>query len=376
MAAKRSPRKATKKAAKKTTKKRQKKRSSKAKAPTAQDYLGHLRKLNKKDDQDFAMMAEDLILLPVKEWIPTGNLAIDKLTGGGWPQGRITEVASWEGVGKSTLLDQSIAQIQRMGGIAGLIDTEKARDRPYSEKLGVNTKDLIVHGAETVEEVFAGFEKFLAIQEMFAKKATPPPLLIIWDSLGGTPTNDELKGSADDVQVASAAKAIKRNLRRLVQRIANMRTTVVIANHFYKKIGFGGGGNEAYGGKGVAYFSSLRLWLARTSQLKLTNGTLVGHEVEAKLKKTRVGMPKAPVKTAVLYGAGFDNSYALFDWGKSHGVSETHRWIVQSGAHCWLYPPGHEPIHFQRTWFGLGALLTEHPDLYQQMASQYLASED
>lgn len=322
------------------------------------------------------MMSEDLILLPVNEWIPTGNLAIDRLTGGGWPVGRITEVASWEGVGKSTLLDQSIAQLQRMGGIACLLDTEKARDRKYTTTLGVNVDDLIVHPADTVEQVFAGFEYFLSIQEMFSKKSNPPPLMIVWDSLGGTPTNDELQGAADDVQVASAAKVIKRNLRRLTQRIAHMRTTVVISNHFYKKIGFGGSGNEAYGGKGVAYFSSLRLWMARTGQLKLSDGRLVGHEVEAKLKKTRVGLPKPPVKTAVLYGAGFHNSYSLFDWGKTHGVDDTHRWVVQSGAHCWLYPPGQEPLHFQRTWFGLGELLTEHPDIYQQMASQYLASED
>lgn len=371
-AKKRTPRRAPRKAAaKKGSTSRSKKKSSTT--PTASDYLAQLRKLKGASDADFAMMSEDTILLPVDEFIPTGNLAIDRLIGGGWPIGRITEVASEAGVGKSTLIDQSIAQVQRMGGVACLIDTEKARLRKYSASLGVDVDRLIIHEAETVEQVFSGFEKFTAIQDLMRKDHGDniPPMLIGWDSLGGTPTNAELRGEADDEHVASAAKVIKKNLRRLAQRIAKLRTSIVIANHFYQRIGFGGG-KVAYGGKGVAYFSSLRLWLARTGQLKLSDGTVIGQEVEAKVRKTRITVPRPPVKTALIFGGGFDNSYSLFDWGKSHGVSPEHRWVVQSGAHCWLYPPDEAPIHFQRTYFGLGQLLTEHPKIYRAMAKQFL----
>lgn len=359
-----------------TTRQPRKKKSAatKTKIPTAHDYLAQLRALKGADDADFAMLADDTILLPVSEFIPTGNLAIDKQIGGGWPITRITEVVSWESVGKSTLLDQSIAQVQAMGGIAALIDTEKARDRKYTSSLGVNVDDLIVHEAETVEQVFDGFEKFLSIQELYAKKAQPPPFLIVWDSLGGTPTNAELKGEADDEHMASAAKVIRKNLRRLAQRIAKLRTAIVISNHFYKNLGFGGG-NIAYGGKGVAYFSSLRLWLTRTGALKFGDGPHVGHEVQSTVKKTRIGIPHPPITTALIYGAGFDNSYALFAWGKTAKNPDGHPWIQQSGAHYWLYPPGVEPIHFQRQWQGLGALLVEHPTIYRQMAGQFL-SED
>lgn len=381
MAKARSPRRAARKApAKKRGAARSASKKKTAKIPTAAEYLVQLKKLRKEEDRaDFAMMSDDTILLPVSEYIPTGNLEIDRLIGGGWAVGRITEVCAWENVGKSTLLDQSIAQVQRMHGIGCLIDSEKARVRKYTEALGVNTSDLILHEADTIEQVFEGVENFLTVQEIHARgKRIPPPLLVIWDSLGGTPTNAELKGDADDEHVASAAKVIRKNLRRLAQRIAKLRVAIVISNHFYKQIGGGGFGpaaNIPYGGKGLGYFCSLRLWLARTGWLK-SGGQIIGQEVEAKIKKTRIGMPKPPVKTGLIFGAGFDNSYSLHAWGKKAMNPNGHPWVQVDGSHSWLHPPGEEGIYYQRGFLGLGHLLTENPKVYRAMAKQFLRDED
>jgi len=360
-----------------------KKPARKTRAPaltSAASYLDQLKKLKEVDAADFGMLDDGMILPPVEEVIPTSNLAIDRLIGGGWPVGRITEVAAWEGVGKSTLIDQSIAQVQRMGGIGCIIDTECARTPSYTASLGVKIGDLLAIRARTVEEVFAAIERVLEVQEVAAKsaKGSPPPLLLCWDSVGGTATEAELAGEAGDQHMASAAKVIRRNLRRLSQRLAPLRTALVLSNQFYKSIGGfgGGGGNIAYGGKGIAYHASLRLWLARTGALKLSDGTVIGQEVEAKIKKTRIGMPRPPVKTALIFGGGFDNAYALFQWGKDSLNPDGAPWIQQKGAHCWLYPEGEAPIHFQRTFYGLGQLLTEQPDTYRAMATQFTENHD
>jgi recombination protein RecA len=345
--------------------------------PKPADYLKQLRAMSGVDDKDYAFFSDPLAWTSsVVEWIPTGSLAIDRQTGGGYPVGRIIEVASWEGVGKSTLLDQSIADHQRRGGICVLIDSEQARDEAYTMRLGVNPDELIMHKALTVEEAFIGIDRVLAIQEahvkkLAAKKKQPPPMLIVWDSLGGTPTKAELKGAADDSHVADAAKKVKMNMRRMAQRIANARACLVFSNHLYENIG-GFGGLKSYGGSGIRYFTSLRLWLTRTEQLK-QGDRVIGHAVKSRIKKTRVCKPRPPTELGLIYGAGFHNAYTLFEWGKTHGVSEEHKWITQRGAWSYLMLPDDTHKAFQGTFMGFGDMLVENPAVYEKMAEQYMA---
>lgn len=367
-----------KKTAKKTAKKRAMKKKTTRKstaAPNADEYLKQLRGMKGVNKDDFAMFSEEIVATPIKEFISTGSLAIDQQMGGGWPVGRICELASWEGVGKSTLLDMSCAQVQRMGGIACLIDSEKARNPKYTERLGVDLDKMIAAEVDTLEEGFEQIEKMLAVQEMMKKKhGEPPPMLIVWDSIGGTPSKAELQGASDDKHVGSAARVIKQNLRRLTQRIAELRVALVCANHFYEKIG-GFGGLTSYGGSGIRYFSTVRLWLTRTGNVTVSN-RVVGHTVKAKLKKTRVRNPVEPIEAALIYGSGIDNSYSLFEWARKANNPDGIPWIQQKVAHFWLYPPGEDPIHFQRQFIGLGEIFRDRPDLYEMMARQFLVSEE
>lgn len=366
------PTKKKKKVKKKAPKKKGMKKSTSKFGP--EDYLKTLRSMKGVDKSDFAMFSEEIVNTQIAEFFSTGSLAIDRQIGGGWPVTRITEVASWEGVGKSTLLDMSLAQCQRMNGIACLIDTEKARDLKYTRMLGVDPDKLLAAEVDTLEEGFEQIERMLEVQEQVKKKSqgTPPPMLIVWDSIGGTASISELKGSSEDKHVGSAARVIKMNLRRLTQRISDLRVALVIANHFYEKIGAFGGGLTTYGGSGVRYFTTLRLWLTRTGNVTISND-VVGHTIKAKLKKTRIQNPCPDIETALIYGAGIDNSFTLFEWAKKAFNEDGHPWVQQQQAHYWLYPPGEDPIHFQRQFFGLGEIFQSRPELYRKMATQFLS---
>jgi recombination protein RecA len=359
-------------AAKKAPSKKKPKANGKTKAPTAKDYLRDLKKMKDKGEPDWGMLSEDIFATAVKERVPTGSLAVDQLIGGGWPVGRIVEVASWEGVGKSTLLDQSMAEVQRMGGVAALIDSEQCRDEKYTERLGVNVDELLVHPAGTIEECFAGIDKLLDLQEKVKAdhKGEPPVMFIVWDSIGGTPTNEEKEGDADDRHVGSAARIIRQDLRRICARVANLRVVIVCANHFYRTIGpFAT--LKTYGGGGILYFTSLRVWLTNKGKLKVGDKA-VGHVVEAKVKKTKIGKPRPPVEAGLIWGSGIDNSYTLFEWGKKHGVNASHRWVTRHGSWFFLMRPDGTHENFQHGFAGFGAALQEHPDIYKQMAEQYL----
>jgi recombination protein RecA len=363
-----------------------KKKGRSAKKPTvpgADEYLAELVKLRGKGDpEDFAFFSDALFGSP-KERMPTGILELDKFTGGGYPVGRIIEVAGWEGSGKSTLIDQGIAQCQKMDGIAHLIDNCEGRDATYTKTLGVDIDKLITDEIETLEEGFTGIDKILTVQEKkeaeLHKAGIEPPLtLIAWDSLGGTPSDAEFEGAADDDHVATGAKVINLNFKRILSRLAKLRVVFIFANHFYKTIGQGISTLVTYGGKGVRYYPSIRLWIRRTDEIKVSNRT-VGFQVEAKLRKTKVGRWNPPTTLGLVHSCGIDNSWSLFRWGKDHGIGgdyPNHRWIEQRGAWCYLVPPGYETITFQNSFIGLGEVLAENPEIYQDFIDAFMADND
>ena len=359
---------------------KKKKQPTRLVVPTAKDYLRDLRAMTDVTREDFAFMSDPLAWLSsVDEWLSTGILALDRLTGGGWPIGRIVELASWESVGKSTILDQSIAAAQRAGAVCVLIDAEQARDEKYTASLGVKLDELIIHKAETIEDGYIGIDRVLAIQEAhikrLGKKKRPPPMFIGWDSLAGTPTKAELEGAADDSHVAVAAKLNKLNMRRMVQRLAHARATLIFANQFYQGIG-PYASLQTYGGSAIRFFTSLRVWLSRIGPLKMgtsDSAREVGHVVQAKLKKTRVSKPRPPAHMGLIWGAGVHNAHTLYEWGKTAGVDDTHRWITTRPGWSYLMFPGGEHEAFQGKFIGFADVLTQHPAVYAKMAEQYRA---
>lgn len=352
------------------TKKKPRKTTKRKKKATAADLLRLARA--GADDDTFGFFS-DTMFAEVKERISTGVLGIDKLTGGGWPIGAVTEVASWEGIGKSTLLDQSMGRNQALGGQSALIDSEHARDSVYMRTLGVDLNTLIRIQADTIEACFEAIGTVLDGQEKLKETHELQPLLIVWDSIGGTPTNAELEGSADDKHMMVAARNIKMNLRRIHNRLLPLRAALVCANHFYIKPG-PVPMRVTYGGTGLQYFTAYRVWLTRKGAVKVGTAEY-GHQVEAMLKKNRFGQLVPPTIMGVLRGGGFDNTFTLFEWCREHGSEEGHCYVEQRGA--WYTfsrsPDDPEPVKFQRGFIGFHDLVAvQQPELYEMLAARYL----
>ena len=279
----------------------------------------------------------------------------------------------------STILDQAMAMCQREGHVAALIDSEQARDAKYTARLGVDLDQLITHKAETIEDGFIGMDRILSIQEahfarLAEKKKRPPIMLMVWDSIAGTPTRAERDGAADETHVMEAARKIKLNMRRMAQRISKARVIFIFANQFYETLQ---GRLKTYGGSGIRYFTSLRIWLSRIKNLEITRDkekVLVGHVIEAKLRKTRVAMPRPPAQIGLLHGAGVHNAYTLFEWGKVAGVAEGHKWVqAVPGGYNYLMRPDGTHIAFRGSFVGFAGVLEEHPEIYAKMAADYRA---
>lgn len=363
---------------------RKKKGAAADKAPTkeqgldAQAYLKRLEQLSKKDDDVDFVTADDEFagLLPITEWFSTGSLALDRQVGGGWPITRISELAGWESVGKSTLLDQTIAMAQQRGAITALIDSEKARDRPYSERLGVDMSRLIVSPIDDLEAGFTAIDHLLNTQEQFfaecrEKGTLPPPLFIGWDSLGGTPPRAELQGAADDRHVGLHALIIKQNFRRITIRLGQLRGALVFTNQFYEKIGIGG--LVTTGGGGVRYYTSLRVWLKRGANAIKVGDRAIGHTIVSQVRKTRVTAPPEPIDLGLIFGAGFTNGWTLFEWCKHNGPSKKQKWVETRGAyHYFTDPLTGEVTTFQRGFHGFEECLASNPGSYEALATFYM----
>lgn len=349
--------------------------------PSAKGYLERLQAMDKSGG--FAMYGDDSDIIPViDEWVSTGCIALDRQLGGGWPIGAISELRAWEGVGKSTVADQSLAYMQSIGGIAALIDTEKSRDRKWSERLGVDLSKLLMKPCDSLEDSYDAIDALLSVQRSVLtelnkgrrgkkKQVKPPPMLIIWDSLGSSPTKAELEGAPGDNHVGVGARRTRQNLRRLTQRLYKLRVGLVIVNHVYTPIGFGSTQLQSPGGGGIKFHTHVRAHMSRTSSLKIGE-QVVGHTIEFKNLKNRILGVQQPVEAALIYGVGVDNAYSLFLWGQENGVAEGHRWVIRQGQWSWLYPPGEEPISFQRQYLGLGEILRQRPDLYQWMLAHFM----
>lgn len=347
-----------------------------------QAYLKQLEIASKKDEEVDFVPADDEFagLLPITEWFSTGNLGLDRQTGGGWPITRISELAAWEGVGKSTLLDQTIAMAQRAGAVTALIDSEKARDKGYSERLGVDMSKLIVSKIDDLESAYTAIDRLLDVQEKFFiegadKGLVPPPMFIAWDSLAGTPSRAELKGEADDRHVGLHALITKQNFRRITIRLGNLRAALVFANQFYEKIGMPG--LTTTGGGGVRYYTSLRVWLKKGAEkIKVGSGDTakeIGQTVVSQIRKTRVTSPPEPIEMGLIHGAGFSNGWTLFEWCKRNGPTKDRKWVeVRGGYHYFTNPETGDVHTFQRGFVGFEELLSQLPGSYEALATFYL----
>lgn len=308
----------------------------------------------------------------VKLWVPTGILALDTLLGGeGLPAGRVIEIFGPNHIGKSTILDHIFAAAQRMGGYAILVDAEQARDYRYTRRLGVDVEQLqVIEFLPSELSIENVVNKIFSSCDWWRVNHPESPVVIGWDALGSTSTNEELGKRIGEATVASAAKVMRQACRQVAARVGNTKIMLVVCNHQYEKIGHFGGApgpkRETYAGEALRLATSVRLELYNAGQLKVGDGTVVGREVGVKLIKHRLGCP-GETRIALLYGLGADNVWSIYQ------VLVGAKFISHPGGSGWdsVNLGGEIGLVKFRGWAGLREKVAEIPELFPRLVEAY-----
>ena len=252
--------------------------------------------------------AESMIV----ETIPTGCLSLDIALGaGGIPRGRIVEVYGPEMSGKTTLALHIIAEAQKLGGIAAFVDAEHALDPEYAKKIGVETDDLLISQPDSGEQA-------LEIVETLVRSSGID--IIVVDSVAALVPQKEIEGEMGDHHVALQARLMSQALRKLAPLVAKSNTVVIFINQIRIKVGvFFGNPETTTGGMALKFYSSVRIEVRRSAQIKMGD-RVIGNRVKTKVVKNKVAPPFTTCQFDIMYKEGISLSGDLIDMGLEYDV--------------------------------------------------------
>ena len=246
--------------------------------------------------------------------ISTGSIGVDAALGvGGVPRGRIVEIFGPESSGKTTLSLHIIAEAQRTGGLAAFIDAEHALDAEYAKKLGVDIDNLLVSQPDSGEQA-------LEIAEVLVRSAAIDVIVI--DSVAALVPRAELEGEMGEHQMGLQARLMSQALRKLTGVVSKSKTCLIFINQIREKIGVMFGNPETTtGGRALKFYSSVRLDIRRTTQIK-EGEEIVGSRVKVKVVKNKCAAPFRQAEFDVGYGEGISKTGELLDIGLEHKIIE------------------------------------------------------
>ena len=257
--------------------------------------------------------------------IPSGSVALNSALGvGGYPRGRIIEIFGPESSGKTTLAIHAIAEAQKLGGIAAIIDAEHAFDRFYAEKLGVDINNLLISQPDNGEQA-------LEIVEQLIRSAAVD--IIVVDSVAALTPKSEIEGEMGDRNMGLQARLMSQAMRKLTGTIARTNTTCIFINQLREKIGQMFGPTETTtGGNALKFYSSVRLDIRSRSTLKEGENVLGRHTL-VKVVKNKVAPPSAVPNSISCSARGISRSSELIDLGvELNIIAKSGSWFSYNGT--------------------------------------------
>lgn len=256
--------------------------------------------------------------------VSTGSLGLDIALGiGGLPRGRIIEIYGPESSGKTTLTLQTIAECQKIGGVAAFVDAEHALDPIYATKLGVKTADLLVSQPDTGEQA-------LEIVDMLVRSNAVD--IIVVDSVAALTPRAEIEGEMGDSHMGLQARLMSQALRKLAGNIKRSNTLVIFINQIRMKIGVMFGNPETTtGGNALKFYASVRLDIRRTGSIK-KGDEIIGNETRVKVVKNKVAPPFRQAEFEIHYNQGICHIGEIVDLGVTFGlIDKAGAWYSYQG---------------------------------------------